>query len=509
MSSNNSSGVSSDGVEVKVEEEETLGQLRDRQVLAFARAAVPGPRAAFVHIKVEDSSSGEDTDGEEVTGGEGDGGGEEEEEEEDEDEEEEEEGEVEPRDLRVHGPGASSKGVNEAVTPQILPPGARSEPGYPRARLRAPGRVADKAVKDNDVQLQLEEEEAGMVPELAMRGDGDRASSSQFKGVSWDKERNKWRAQCKGKFLGLHTTEEDAARAYSKYLKDGSVPREASISQFTGVSWNKIKNSWRARCKGIHLGHHTTEEAAARAYSKYLEDGIVPGHAASTSQFTGVSWDKTKNGWMAQCMVKKLGRHATEEAAARAYNVEAARVGRPLNVIPPAGAAGVGAGAGAGGIAGLKRTAPKTLKCDERRLYECCKRVPLKRVALLAETDGGEPGAMESYCVDVFGTAYVVTMCCGRIATFDSLRCTKTSALMCERCVKASEIASLAGPMTRVCHFCEQPVVRKKGCFTGRFVNADDNSQLLTFCKRHTRYFMKRENEPMNLREVMEAIPRR
>ena len=24
-----------------------------------------------------------------------------------------------------------------------------------------------------------------------------------------------------------------------------------------------------------------------------------------------------------------------------------------------------------------------------------------------------------------------------------------------------------------------------------------------------TRYFMKRENEPMNLREVMEAIPRR
>ena len=149
------------------------------------------------------------------------------------------------------------------------------------------------------------------------------------------------------------------------------------------------------------------------------------------------------------------------------------------------------------------------LKCDERRLYECCKRVPLKRVALLAELDGGEPGTMESYCVDVFGTAYVVTMCCGRIATFDSLRCTKQSALMCERCVKASEIASLAGPMTRVCHFCEQPVVRKKGCFTGRFVDVDDSSQLLTFCKRHTRYFMKRENEPMNLREVLEAIPRR
>jgi hypothetical protein len=111
--------------------------------------------------------------------------------------------------------------------------------------------------------------------------------------------------------------------------------------------------------------------------------------------------------------------------------------------------------------------------------------------------------------VDIFGSAYVVTTCCGRIATFDSLRCTKNSALMCERCVKAGEVAAQAGPTVRVCHFCEQPVVRKKGCFTGRFTDADDKSQLLTFCKRHTRYFMKRENEPMNLREVMAAIPRR
>jgi len=149
------------------------------------------------------------------------------------------------------------------------------------------------------------------------------------------------------------------------------------------------------------------------------------------------------------------------------------------------------------------------LKCDERRLYECCKRVPLKRIALLGEPKGAAPGTMESYCVDIFGSAYVVTTCCGRIATFDNLRCTKTSALVCERCVKAGETAAQAGPMVRVCHFCEQPVVRKKGCFTGRFVDAEDKSQLLTFCKRHTRFFMKRENERMNLAEVMAAIPRR
>ena len=71
-----------------------------------------------------------------------------------------------------------------------------------------------------------------------------------------------------------------------------------------------------------------------------------------------------------------LGVHTSENAAARAYNVEAERVRRPLNVIPPAGAAGAGPGAGTapkrvgagtapkragvGAGAGLKRTAPNS-----------------------------------------------------------------------------------------------------------------------------------------------------
>jgi hypothetical protein len=37
-----------------------------------------------------------------------------------------------------------------------------------------------------------------------------------------------------------------------------------------------------------------------------------------------------------QCKGKALGRHATEEVAAQAYNIEAERLGLPLNVIPPA-----------------------------------------------------------------------------------------------------------------------------------------------------------------------------
>jgi len=56
-----------------------------------------------------------------------------------------------------------------------------------------------------------------------------------------------------------------------------------------------------------------------------------------SSQSNGVSWDKGPGKWKATCERKTLGFHATEEGAARVYNVEAERLGLPLNVIPPAG----------------------------------------------------------------------------------------------------------------------------------------------------------------------------
>ena len=51
-----------------------------------------------------------------------------------------------------------------------------------------------------------------------------------------------------------------------------------------------------------------------------------------------------------------------EEAAARAYNVEAERLGLTLNVIPPVGAAGAGVGLSTGGCAGAgpKRALPES-----------------------------------------------------------------------------------------------------------------------------------------------------
>jgi len=190
-----------------------------------------------------------------------------------------------------------------------------------------------------------------------MCGGAGRAGTSQFMGVSWNHTKSKWKAKCKGKYLGYHTTEEAAARAYSKSLQDGVFPEPAGSSQLKGVSWNKGRNQWEAVCKGTYLGCHSTEEDAARACSKYLKDGIDPvkHRAASTSRFKGVHWVKARNKWSAKCKGSYLGLHATEKAAVRAYNVEAERVGRPLNVIPPAGAAGAGAGAGAGTGAGRRR----------------------------------------------------------------------------------------------------------------------------------------------------------
>jgi hypothetical protein len=203
----------------------------------------------------------------------------------------------------------------------------------------------------------------------------DATNTSQFAGVCWNANARKWQADYKKTYLGLHTTEKGAARAYSKYLKDGYVVKPAKragwgSSQIKGVFWDNNSSKWMAKCQGTYLGLHTTEEAAAHAHSKYLEDGSVPVPEPAerggwgAPQFTGVSWNKDTNKWKVRCKGTYLGLHATEHAAAQAYNVEAQRLGRPLNIIPPTGAAGAGASTGAGPGAGVgaepKRAAPMT-----------------------------------------------------------------------------------------------------------------------------------------------------
>jgi hypothetical protein len=90
-----------------------------------------------------------------------------------------------------------------------------------------------------------------------------------IKGVCWDKRCGKWKAECKGRHLGDHATEEAAARAYNNYAAGGVSPmkrrQDSSTSRFKGVSWNKSHGKWSAESKGKRLGDYATEEAAAQA----------------------------------------------------------------------------------------------------------------------------------------------------------------------------------------------------------------------------------------------------
>ena len=106
--------------------------------------------------------------------------------------------------------------------------------------------------------------------------------SSQYTGVSWKKNRNKWVANIKingeKKHLGYFISEETAAEAYQKALKmyhEGDLsfmkPKEYS-SKYKGVCWSKTTNKWRSQItingKKKHLGLFTSEEEAHEAYQK-------------------------------------------------------------------------------------------------------------------------------------------------------------------------------------------------------------------------------------------------
>jgi hypothetical protein len=87
----------------------------------------------------------------------------------------------------------------------------------------------------------------------------------------------------KMKQLGLFTSEEEAHEAYQNALKiyhDGGdlsfMETRIPTSQYTGVSWKKRENKWKSQIqingKQRHLGYFTSEEAAAEAYQKALKE---------------------------------------------------------------------------------------------------------------------------------------------------------------------------------------------------------------------------------------------
>jgi uncharacterized protein YebE (UPF0316 family) len=112
--------------------------------------------------------------------------------------------------------------------------------------------------------------------------------SSQYTGVFWHKQINKWQAQIgidgKRIHLGIFNHEHEAHLAYQKALEmynkaDLSFlePKKYS-SQYKGVSWCKSNNKWRAYIridgKRRHLGLFPEEYDAHLAYQKALKEII-------------------------------------------------------------------------------------------------------------------------------------------------------------------------------------------------------------------------------------------
>lgn len=130
-------------------------------------------------------------------------------------------------------------------------------------------------------------------------------SSSSFKGVSRDNQKQAWLAQisisCKHYYLGVYKNEEEAARAYdaaarfyfgefahpnfpaeTKKLSQQEIKtcnrlsrKEKTSSRFRGVTWDKRRGKWYAyiRVGGkTKTAYFTTELEAAQFYDSFVKE---------------------------------------------------------------------------------------------------------------------------------------------------------------------------------------------------------------------------------------------
>jgi hypothetical protein len=109
-------------------------------------------------------------------------------------------------------------------------------------------------------------------------------SSSKYVGVCWNKNNNKWVSTIyfngENKHLGCFNCELAAAKAYQDALKSIENNTEIKVkevvwsSKYKGVSWYKNRNKWRStikiKGKTYHLGYFDCELAAAKSYQDRL-----------------------------------------------------------------------------------------------------------------------------------------------------------------------------------------------------------------------------------------------
>ena len=111
--------------------------------------------------------------------------------------------------------------------------------------------------------------------------------ASQHLHVYKHKHSGKWEARVHkdGKHLGFHPTEEAAAAAVERYLRQRGADglpslhfmKKAKSSQHLYVSWHKHAGKWEARVRKdkMHLGFHRTVEAAAAAVERYFRQVVA------------------------------------------------------------------------------------------------------------------------------------------------------------------------------------------------------------------------------------------
>ena len=211
--------------------------------------------------------------------------------------------------------------------------------------------------------------------------------SSKYIGVHFDKNKNLWctsiYANGKRVSLGNYLTEKEAAIARDQAVAyfnlgidrsnfdlspvvDPRVIRKDAkerkyhgikVSIYRGVYWSKREKRWISfimhNRKNIQLGLFEDEIIAAKTYDKvaryfYGEKAITNFEGTEkkspeeihplTSTFRGVCYNKWKDKWMATIKInyksKHIGYYDTEILAAKAFNEEAQKYGRKLNLIP-------------------------------------------------------------------------------------------------------------------------------------------------------------------------------
>jgi hypothetical protein len=151
------------------------------------------------------------------------------------------------------------------------------------------------------------------------------AKSSAFVGVTWHKQRHKWKAQIdhdrKRQHLGRFDDEREAARAFdtaARRLRGDDAHGGRAGTNWNGLNFPTEEEVKRAKERGALLTEEDKRVAAAASEQQ------------GPSAFVGVHWDKARRKW--EALIRHggkdvyLGRFGDEQEAARVVDMAARRL---------------------------------------------------------------------------------------------------------------------------------------------------------------------------------------